>query len=202
METLYINNLNEKLQIKTLIDDIRECCEKYGQVIDVVARRSLRKRGQAFVVFDTVDAAQRALHELGGKDFHGKPMRVAFAKQKSYATLSHQNPHELDVLRRRRETKHKRSASSLPTADVSAKRQKVEVELPNNILFLEGLPTNCSREEVLEKFHGFPGFVDVRLFAARGVGFIEFKSENQAATARHQHLEIGSRPVKISFAKK
>lgn len=203
METIYINNLNEKLQIKTLVDSVRQCCEEYGAVVDIVARRSLRKRGQAFVVFDTADAAQRALRALKDKELYGKPMRVALAKQKSYATLARQDPLELEALQRRRQSRQKRTASSMSSKNNNpAKRQRVEVEQPNNILFLQGLPESCTREVLLEKFHGFPGFVDVRLFAARGVGFVEFKSDNQAAAGRQLNLELGGKPISISYAKR
>lgn len=48
--------------------------EAYGQVLQVVAKRSDRMRGQAFVVFREVGEATAAKNNLNGYPIFGKPM--------------------------------------------------------------------------------------------------------------------------------
>lgn len=48
--------------------------EAYGQVLQVVAKRSDRMRGQAFVVFKEVAEATVAKNNLNGYPIFGKPM--------------------------------------------------------------------------------------------------------------------------------
>ena len=65
-ETLYIQNLNEKIKIPVLKASLRGLFKSYGEVLDVVAHSNLRMRGQAFVSFESADIAQKALKEVKG----------------------------------------------------------------------------------------------------------------------------------------
>lgn len=47
---------------------------QFGVVLDVVAMKTLKMRGQAFVVFKDVASAANALRQMQNADFHGKPM--------------------------------------------------------------------------------------------------------------------------------
>ena len=46
----------------------------YGEVLDVVAHRNLRMRGQAFVSFPDVEIAQKAQREVNRFPLYSKPM--------------------------------------------------------------------------------------------------------------------------------
>ena len=81
--TLYINNLNEKIKVEALKEELLKMCEPHGHVLAIVARDTLRTRGQAFVVFAEESAAAEAKAALEGKELHGKAMRIAFARTKS-----------------------------------------------------------------------------------------------------------------------
>ena len=63
-ETLYIQNLNEKVKIPVLKASLRGLFKSYGDVLDVVAHANLRMRGQAFVSFESADIAKKALKEV------------------------------------------------------------------------------------------------------------------------------------------
>lgn len=58
--------------------ELRHClyalCSQFGPILDVVAIKSLKMRGQAFVVFKDVAAASSAVHKLAGFPFFDKPM--------------------------------------------------------------------------------------------------------------------------------
>lgn len=56
-----------KQSLKTLF-------KQYGRVLDVVAHKSIRMRGQAFVTLDSKDAAVKAVKEVQAFPLYGKPM--------------------------------------------------------------------------------------------------------------------------------
>ncbi|KAK9456267.1 hypothetical protein V1511DRAFT_268159 [Dipodascopsis uninucleata] len=83
--TLYINNLNDKIRKQELRICLYLLFSTYGHVIDVVALKTPKMRGQAHIVFaDSISAAQ-ALKALQGTKFLGKEMHIAYAKLKSNA---------------------------------------------------------------------------------------------------------------------
>lgn len=47
---------------------------QFGQIIDIVALKTMKMRGQAFVVFKELAAATNALRQLQGFPFYNKPM--------------------------------------------------------------------------------------------------------------------------------
>jgi hypothetical protein len=47
---------------------------QFGKVMDVQAKKTLQTRGQAFVVFEDVAAATRAVRDMQGFNFYGKQM--------------------------------------------------------------------------------------------------------------------------------
>lgn len=77
-ETLYIQNLNEKIKIPVLKASLRGLFKSYGEVLDVVAHSNLRMRGQAFVSFPSADIAKKALKEVRGFPLYSKPMVCFF----------------------------------------------------------------------------------------------------------------------------
>ncbi len=85
--TLYVNNINEKIKGDKLRNGLRQV---FGQARRISVRKSLALRGQAFVVFDSTEAAQAALDKAKGFNFYGAPLRVAFAHAPSDATLKKQ----------------------------------------------------------------------------------------------------------------
>lgn len=55
----------------------------YGEVLDVNAKKNIKMRGQAFVIFKDAETAESAIDTLQNYMFYGKPMKLDFAKQKS-----------------------------------------------------------------------------------------------------------------------
>lgn len=73
-ETLYIQNLNEKIKIPVLKASLKGLFKSYGEVLDVVVHGNLRMRGQAFVSFESPEIAAKALKEVKGFPLYSKPM--------------------------------------------------------------------------------------------------------------------------------
>jgi len=81
--TLYVNNLNDKINAETLKKSLREVFAAFGGIIDIVAMKSLKRRGQAWIIFKEMSSATNALKSLQGFPFYNKPMRIGYARTKS-----------------------------------------------------------------------------------------------------------------------
>uniref|UniRef100_A0A8D0HS77 Small nuclear ribonucleoprotein polypeptide A n=1 Tax=Sphenodon punctatus TaxID=8508 RepID=A0A8D0HS77_SPHPU len=56
---------------------------QFGQILDILVSRSLKMRGQAFVIFKEISSATNALRSMQGFPFYDKPMRIQYAKSDS-----------------------------------------------------------------------------------------------------------------------
>ncbi|THH31319.1 hypothetical protein EUX98_g2898 [Antrodiella citrinella] len=90
--TLYINNLNDKVNKDELRTQLFALFTTYGRVIDVVALKNQKMRGQAFLVFSDLAGATAAMRACEGIVFYDKPMHITYAKSKSYATMRKEDP--------------------------------------------------------------------------------------------------------------
>lgn len=98
--TIYINNLNEKVKKEgkltfstlfslfelffsylanpMLILELKKALyaifSQFGQILDIVALKTLKMRGQAFVIFKEINSATNALRAMQGFPFYDKPM--------------------------------------------------------------------------------------------------------------------------------
>lgn len=82
-QTLYVNNLNDRINTETLRKSLREVFAAFGGIIEIVAMKSLKRRGQAWIIFKEMSAASNALKSLQGFPFYNKPMKINFGKTKS-----------------------------------------------------------------------------------------------------------------------
>lgn len=81
--TIYINNLNEKVKKEELKKSLYAIFSQFGQIMDIVALKTLKMRGQAFVIFKEISSATNALRTMQGFPFYDKPMRIAYSKSDS-----------------------------------------------------------------------------------------------------------------------
>jgi len=72
--TLYLNNLNDKVNKEELRSQLYALFATYGKVIDIVATKSQKMRGQAFLVFADQGGATSAMRACEGIVFYDKPM--------------------------------------------------------------------------------------------------------------------------------
>ncbi|KAM5355936.1 hypothetical protein ACJ41O_002582 [Fusarium nematophilum] len=83
-QTLYVTNLpSSKIQKADLRTALYMLFSTYGPVLDVVALKTMKMRGQAHIVFRDVQAATQAMRSLEGQEFLGREMKVQYAKSKS-----------------------------------------------------------------------------------------------------------------------
>ncbi|XAR61351.1 hypothetical protein NMG60_11035031 [Bertholletia excelsa] len=89
--TIYINNVDEKIKLEELKKSVHAVFSQFGKILEVLAFKTLKHKGQAWVVFEDVSSATNALQKMQGFPFYDKPMvwphlsyhRIQYAKTKS-----------------------------------------------------------------------------------------------------------------------
>lgn len=187
--------------------------------MDVIALKTLKKRGQAFVVFKDIPSATNALRSMQGFPFYDKPMRIAFAKSKSDAVAKLDNtfvPRDKKYKKKAAETKKKPTKQlrqSVPIIQPAAVEEPTPTpmqqnvpEVPNQILFLSNLPDETTEIMLSMLFEQFVGYKEVRLVPGRhDIAFVEFDNPDQARTAKDTLNGFKITPthaMTITFARK
>ncbi|XP_013100810.1 U1 small nuclear ribonucleoprotein A [Stomoxys calcitrans] len=210
-QTIYINNLNEKIKKEELKKSLYAIFSQFGQILDIVALKTLKMRGQAFVIFKEIASASNALRTMQGFPFYDKPMRIAYAKSDSDVVA------KMKGTFKERPKKLKPPKPVVPAEDKKDKKKKAanaensnpntqSEQPPNQILFLTNLPEETNEMMLSMLFNQFPGFKEVRLVPNRhDIAFVEFATELQSNAAKEalQGFKITpSHAMKITFAKK
>ncbi|RMY45909.1 hypothetical protein D0865_09618 [Hortaea werneckii] len=225
--TVYVRNLDERIKIPFLIETLRRLFAEYGNIVDVIAKKSIKRKGQAFVVYDSVDSAQEAIDELQGFDVFGQQMHLDFAKTRSDATVLREDgqdglethkKHRLAEKERKQavEAAQKPAAPPKRNADPSlterpAKTAKPgqqpgvvpdEYLPPNKVLFLRDLPEDYGKDALTAIFSRFPGFQELRTVPGRsGIAFVEYESEEGAIAAKEAMggVELGGKNIRVTY---
>uniref|UniRef100_A0A670HV61 Small nuclear ribonucleoprotein polypeptide B2 n=1 Tax=Podarcis muralis TaxID=64176 RepID=A0A670HV61_PODMU len=192
---------------------------QFGHVVDIVALKTMKMRGQAFVIFKELGSSTNALRQLQGFPFYGKPMRIQYAKTDS-DVISKMRGTFADKEKRKEKKKIKSLEQSANAAkkpnqganqnsansQANSQNQQVPDNPPNYILFLNNLPEETNEMMLSMLFNQFPGFKEVRLVPGRhDIAFVEFENDGQAGAARDalQGFKITpSHAMKITYAKK
>jgi RNA recognition motif-containing protein len=82
-QTIYINNLNERIKKEELRKSLYAMFSQFGIILDVVALKTLKMRGQAFIVFKDTVSATNAMRAMQNFPFYDKPMRIQYAQTRS-----------------------------------------------------------------------------------------------------------------------
>lgn len=155
MNTIYINNLNEKVSVNTLKRELEMVFKPY-RVIDVHLKKTLKKKGQAFISFKNEDI-NKIIKKYNNYQLLDKPMKVAKAKEDSYEILSQ------DVIDKRINTKKYKIAS-----------------IPNNTLLIQGMGDAIEKDELDKLFEKVNGFITLRFIKVKNLLFVEFETVEDA----------------------
>lgn len=82
-----MNNLDERVKIDTMKQALTKAFNYYGPILDIIAKSSLKRKGQAFIVFDSEKSALDAIEEMSGFELYGKALKVSRAKSHSDETV-------------------------------------------------------------------------------------------------------------------
>ncbi|EGG17542.1 U2 small nuclear ribonucleoprotein B [Cavenderia fasciculata] len=213
-QTIYVNNINEKLSQKKLKEQLYGLFSKYGTILEIISSKRQKMKGQAFIVFQDITAASNALREMNGFSFFDRNINVQYSKNKSDAVskldgtyVEKKRERETEQEKRKakkqdnkKSTKQSKTTStSTPSGNVAPREAP-----PNRILFVENLPDNCQEMMIQMLFSQFPGFQSVNMTTARkGVAFVEYDDDIKSGLAM-SHLQgfkvTSDRPMVISFA--
>ncbi|KMU78806.1 U2 small nuclear ribonucleoprotein B [Coccidioides immitis RMSCC 3703] len=102
-DRVYVRNLEERIKVEQLKEALSEIFSEYGSILEIVAKTNVKAKGQAFIVFDNVDSATRAIEEINGFELFEKPMVLDYAKTRSDATVLREGgEQELEAHKRKR----------------------------------------------------------------------------------------------------
>ncbi|EGV62328.1 hypothetical protein PSN45_001055 [Yamadazyma tenuis] len=179
MSTIYINNLNEKVSANTLKRELQHLLKPYN-VIDIHVKKTLRKKGQAFVSFKN-ENIDNIIRKLNNHVLLNKSIRVTHAKQNSYELLD-----QITIDSRIQVKKHK------------------FFNTPSSMLILNDYNEDTiSKDQILEVFDRFEGYLELRVIKNKKIVFIDFEKKEFAASCLNDvslddMQRIGG---KLSFAK-
>lgn len=211
--TVYVRNLEERIKVEQLKEALNEIFSEYGTILEIVAKKNLKAKGQAFIVFEDADSAAQAIEEVQGFDLFDKPMVLDLAKTRSDATVKREGTEEeFETHKRRRlAEKERKQAQEAQEAQKKLKRPAGaaaetakpvkgpglkptggaaavvpdEYLPPNKILFVQNLPDDYDVDALTAIFSRFNGFREVRLVPGRrGIAFVEYDAEQGAISAK------------------
>ncbi|KAK3020856.1 hypothetical protein RJ639_045538 [Escallonia herrerae] len=230
--TIYINNLNEKINLNELKKSLKAVFSQFGEILEILAFKTLKHKGQAWVVFEKVKDATAAIEKMQNFPFYDKPMRIQYAKTKSdiitkadgtFIPREKRKRHEEKGRKRKDQHDANQAAMGVNPAYASAygasplssqipymggaKSTIPEAPAPpNNILFVQNIPHETNSMMLQMLFYQYPGFKEVRMVEAKpGIAFIEYGDEMQSTEAmqRLQGFKIKpDHPILITYAKK
>lgn len=191
-ETLYVNNLSERVTMKALRTTLQRIFKQYGNVLGVRAYSNTRMRGQAWVIMENKEQASKAMEEVQGFPLFEKPMVVKYAANKSdriakrdgddfdqhkSARIEDKNTRRPEPRPRKKSLKQKKQereankASNVQPAPSGPSRiggpKKVvgipdEYLPPNSILFVQNIPAGITAEQIQAIFQQYPMFQEIR----------------------------------------
>lgn len=98
-----MRNLEERVKPEPLKTALHAIFSEFGNILEIVAKTNLKSKGQAFIVYDSAEAALQAVDEADGFDLFNNPIQVALARQKSDATVkTFEDAEALELHKRRR----------------------------------------------------------------------------------------------------
>ncbi|KAI5288394.1 hypothetical protein KEM54_005244, partial [Ascosphaera aggregata] len=140
-----VRNLEERMKIDQIKDSLEGIFEEFGTIVQIIAKTNLKAKGQAFIVFDNVESAAKAIDEVNGFDLFEKPLVLDYARTKSDATvLKEAGEKELEEHKKRRQAeKERRQVEEAAEAHKRLKRP-APTAVPE-ITGLAGRPAKASR---------------------------------------------------------
>ncbi|KAH7676599.1 U1 small nuclear ribonucleoprotein A protein [Dioscorea alata] len=228
--TIYINNLNEKIKIDELKKSLNAVFSQFGKILEVLAFKTFKHKGQAWVIFEDVSSASEALKRMQGFPFYEKPMRIQYAKTKSdliakadgtFVPRERRKKHDERADRKKREHHHDNNYSGgglsathgaygvtppLSQLPLGVAKLPEAPAPPNSILFVQNLPTETTPMMLQMLFCQYPGFKEVRMVETKpGIAFVEYGDEMQSTVAMqglHGFKITPQNPMHVTYAKK
>lgn len=145
-----------------------ELFSEYGTIVDLIAKKNLKAKGQAFIVFETADAAERAIDEVQGFELFDKPMVLEFAKTRSDATVK-KNGDEEEFEAHKRQRLAEKERKQAQEAQEAQKLKRVSEAQPEAV----ARPTKIVRGAGLKSTSGVAGVVPDEYLPPNKILFVQ-----------------------------
>ncbi|KAJ1552243.1 hypothetical protein HK096_000891, partial [Nowakowskiella sp. JEL0078] len=217
--TLYVRGLNDKVKkpgiclfsarqyplmvLSELKKSLYMLFSQCGQIVDLVAKKTLRERGQAHIVFSDISSATAAIRLFQGFPFYDRPLQIEYSVSKSNMIALLDGTFKLDskapkpnVGKRPRTEDDSRptkkaaldsgdddSGSDMEASDDDEPSQ--QENKPNPILFIQNIPASVTPDILKSLFSQYPGFKEIRSVPGNAsIAFAEYSSELQSEVAK------------------
>jgi len=227
--TLYLQNLNEKVNITHMKQALRDLFTSFGHIYEIIVKKRVALRGQAFIIYSSLEESRRAVEALQGHRLFGKSMVVRYARFKSDVLSKADGTYEIEKRHREQDRNDRSRLPRLTRRQIIAQMMNnpvigtmmgapvaggplplglgsgANMQLPNKVLFIQGIPDGFGLAKLEELFR-WPGYCEVRVVPNRpDVAFVEYESEPQANAARLalDKYEIApSVSIRVTFARR
>lgn len=209
METVYVNNLNDKVSVSKLKGELETVFKKYGKILQITAHGNLKMKGQAFVTFENKEASQAAIDGIQEHEMFGKTMHVEYAKRNSdnYHRDILKNDEAIEVRKQMKVRANEQAATENKMKKPGVKKAQTWKAIPpNKILLIQNLMQKTTNGDLLEFFEAYGGFINSRLVMVRNLSFLEFENEVSATNCLEdltkEKLEQFGSDALVTYAKK
>lgn len=213
--TLYVRNLPDRLPKQRLRRLLHAKFSAHGKVVWIVAEKTMKLRGQAFITFEHQSGATAALRSLQADEFMGKTLMIAYAQQVTNRTNTalprskREHSHEKNTQPQQlgQQPQDQQQNQTLQGAPEGGAQPVVETVPPNNILFIQNIATTNNVNDLADLFAKFSGYSEIRSVPGnKNIAFVEYLTEHDAAIAmaglNQQAVGNPPQPMMVNFAKK
>ncbi|KAG5985327.1 hypothetical protein E4U55_006099 [Claviceps digitariae] len=130
--TVYVQNLEERVKIPQLSETLRTLFSEFGTIVDIVAKRNLKAKGQAFIVYNDPANATAAIDELQGFELFDKPMRLSLAKTRSDRSVEMNSSSEAYEIHKRDRLAEKSKRLASEAAENARRSKQGHGQVANN----------------------------------------------------------------------
>jgi U2 small nuclear ribonucleoprotein B'' len=195
--TLYVKNIDWKIKKTLLRRALYSLFSRHGKVLEMVTLRRDGLRGQAWIIFEDVQAATAALKAEQGFTFFGKDMVIEYARETSDCIARKDGTYVPKAKRQKvdKVTPPEEGAGDgeavqddddedeeVPMAEGEKEQPSAPSAPPSKYLLAEDLPSECNEMMMSMLFRQYAGYKEVRM-PRPGLAFVEFDNEAQATLA-------------------
>ncbi|XP_020211679.1 polyadenylate-binding protein RBP47 isoform X1 [Cajanus cajan] len=158
----------------------------------VIDSNTGRSKGYGFVRFGDENERTRAMTEMNGVYCSSRPMRIGVATPKKTYGYQQQYSSQAVVL-----------AGGHPANGAVAQGSHSEGDFNNTTIFVGGLDSDISDEELRQPFLQFGEVVSVKIPVGKGCGFVQFADRKNAEEAIQtlNGTVIGKQTVRLSWGR-
>ncbi|KAL1561039.1 Polyadenylate-binding protein rbp47 [Salvia divinorum] len=158
----------------------------------VVDANSGRSKGYGFVRFGDENERTRAMNEMNGVYCSSRPMRIGVATPKKTSPQQQQYSSQAVIL-----------AGGGGYANGVVPQGHSENDSANTTIFVGGLDSDVTDEELRQSFTPFGEVVSVKIPAGKGCGFVQYANRSNAEDAieRLNGSVIGKQTVRLSWGR-